>query len=50
MSYWLEFRDRLCWAHLGSMGHLCWLLLWHIHVLPHADPYQEEYCMGQLTA
>ena len=36
--------------HLGSMGNLCWLLLWHIHVLPHTDPDQEEYCVGQLTA
>ena len=28
--------------HLGSMDNLCWLLLWHIHVLPHTDPDQEE--------
>ncbi|MXQ99149.1 hypothetical protein E5288_WYG013390 [Bos mutus] len=30
--------------HLGQMGNLCWLLLWHIHVLPHTAPNQEEHC------
>ncbi|MXQ99032.1 hypothetical protein E5288_WYG005079 [Bos mutus] len=36
--------------HLGWMGNLCWLLLWHIHLLPHTDPDKEEYCVSQLTA
>ncbi|MXQ99587.1 hypothetical protein E5288_WYG008336 [Bos mutus] len=36
--------------HLGWMGNLCWLLLWHIHLLPYTDPDKEEYCVSQLTA
>ena len=36
--------------HLGWMDNLCWLLLWHIHVLPHTAPNQEEYCISQLMA
>ena len=36
--------------HLGWMDNLFWLLLWHIHVLLHTDPNQEEYCVGQLMA
>ncbi|KAI4529158.1 hypothetical protein MG293_020832 [Ovis ammon polii] len=36
--------------HLGRMGNLPRLPLWHIHLLPHTAPKQEAHCITQLTA
>ena len=45
----LAMLGRFMW-HLEWIGNLCWLLLWHIHMLLHTALNQEEHCIARLTA